>query len=745
MSEKEKIKIRLNVENLGPHSGSNIINFEDEFESNKAVYFAPNGTGKTFISRAFRVAEICKELNNTNELLSLGQTTGAFSFETKFKNDSKTLNILFKKDNPPMVENNTDYIFHVFNQDYIEKNIISNNYNPNGDIDGYILGKEQIDLAKEKQLLKDLDNNINKIGNQLDLIVQTAKSELSQNGVVSTTTEYKALTVDNLRNNQINWDVLSYDVVKKHMDVFLDRPEKIEDINEIYADFSDSLIEEIQNVLETVYSGSKWDDEFVQNYKNNINFIEHGLDSMDGKNICPFCKQPLDVKAMDLIHKYNSFRQDKQAEVIARIQKLNKSLINFVESIKTKYWLINQSKLQLEEIKKYFPVLTSLSIDNIDISTYSLNCFDSLSADLKNKSNNISVNDFDTTSITLCKQYISSLQHTLKTNNEIIKRANSIKNNAREERLRLRKELCLSKFNECKDKAMPILNQEKRLKDQYNNLSVEIQEKENKIKVSKRDKVFETFETLMDLFFNGKYQLNKDTFKIVFKSTSLDNNAQKVLSDGEKSIVAYCHYLAMTHTLVKQIEDYEKLFFIIDDPVSSMDFDYVFQVAQTIKDIKSLFSIEGFERIWVFTHNAEFLSLLVRNNIIATPFSITPGKIVRIPSGLVLPYESHLQDIVNVSTGVCLATHTTANSIRHVIETVCKFEYPSKNMTAYITENEILSSNSCLNIICQDFSHGNIRKQYALTAEQLKNACCTVVEFFKKEYPGQIEAIKKIN
>ena len=50
-----KFWIELHIDGIGPHRDSSRIDFADEVESNKAIFFAPNGTGKTFISRAFRV------------------------------------------------------------------------------------------------------------------------------------------------------------------------------------------------------------------------------------------------------------------------------------------------------------------------------------------------------------------------------------------------------------------------------------------------------------------------------------------------------------------------------------------------------------------------------------------------------------------------------------------------------------------------------------------------------------------
>ena len=100
----------------------------------------------------------------------------------------------------------------------------------------------------------------------------------------------------------------------------------------------------------------------------------------------------------------------------------------------------------------------------------------------------------------------------------------------------------------------------------------------------------------------------------------IGEKASSILSDGEKSIVAFCWYLAETHTIINSESDYNKLFFIIDDPISSMDFHFVYAVAQSIRDIKSYFGLSAHERIWIFTHNNEFFSIMMRNGILTNAF-----------------------------------------------------------------------------------------------------------------------------
>jgi len=274
-----------------------------------------------------------------------------------------------------------------------------------------------------------------------------------------------------------------------------------------------------------------------------------------------------------------------------------------------------------------------------------------------------------------------------------------------------------------------------------NEIRINIDEKERKVRISKRDKVYEALTFFLNMFFKGKYCIDKNTFQMQFFGSNIGNKASSILSDGEKSIIAFCYFLASTHLLIEREDDYNNLFFVIDDPISSMDFHSVYAVIQCLKDIKEYFGITTHDRMWVFTHDMEFLSIISRNYIINNAYILNPGDIERWHHQLLLPYENHLKDIVYVAAGRQQPSHTTANSIRHVLETVCRFEYPDRKLEKYIEENSILLRDSCILPLCQDLSHGGIRNQLPFSPAALIAACQTVVDFMKTKYEGQVEAI----
>lgn len=332
-----------------------------------------------------------------------------------------------------------------------------------------------------------------------------------------------------------------------------------------------------------------------------------------------------------------------------------------------------------------------------------------------------------------------------KANAEVVKHANSVKDNSKTERLTLRRKLCNAKalFLHA-ELQQPFENLKKKQSD-LRKLNGDIEAKEQTAKVRKRDKVYETLEAMLDNFFAGKYQIDRDTFQIKFRGSKLNGNASKVLSDGEKSIVAFCWYLAETHTLVEKETDYDRLFFVIDDPISSMDFHFVYAVAQVLRSIKSVFGMSRHERMWVFTHNIEFFSIVARNHVLVATYMLKPGNIVQFNHQLLLPYENHLFDLLEIAERGKTPNHTTGNSIRHVIETISKFEDPEISMEKYIANSPELQEDPCIFSLCQDLSHGTVRRELPYDEELLKGACKAVIAFVEHRYPGQVHKLRSKN
>ncbi len=582
---------------------------------------------------------------------------------------------------------------------------------------------------------------------EIDEHINNAKVELRKQGVQQNTKEFNSITKENLYNEVYYENVESYDNILKKLDALNKIPDSLSDINKprFSSNIDQSLIDNIKNILLTSYKKQRFKDEFASYIRNNQLFIEKGLDIFKKeRQKCPFCQQDLGQFALEIIQKYEDFILSKEAKVIKDIDNYIDKVKNCLEDIKNFIMdTINANKM-LNHIKDYFPSLNNINLTIPESNDEYINSFNKLIEMLNLKKQNIENTHFELEKIiTKCNNYIISLSSIRDMNSSYIEHANITKSRVNEERLSLRKNLCKAQFNKLLNNLGDKIKEKKFLSSEEDMLSEKIKEKQQCMRINKKDKVYDTLTYFLNKFFDGKYSIDKNTFEIQFYGYNVGQKASKILSDGEKSIVAFCYFLASTHLLMENVDDYNNLFFVIDDPISSMDFHYVYSVAQSLRDIKKHFNIENHERIWIFTHNLEFFSILLRNNIMTHSYILRKGEIEKINRKYVLPYESHLTDIYNVSTGKEIPKHTIGNSIRHVIETICRFEYPyDKNLETYVSENPILANNSCIYSFCQDLSHGALRMQEPYTDDVIIEACKTVIDFVKSKYQGQIEAIE---
>lgn len=501
----------------------------------------------------------------------------------------------------------------------------------------------------------------------------------------------------------------------------------------------------INELLLKEYSLSRFADEFKEKVKAKQLFIETGLKFYDGER-CPFCGQVFNKDASNLIDMYTAFLKDEEAKVVNDIISKQKDLQNIIDNFRRYVELHKISATRYDSIKIYFPSIENTRLTPIDIETLIIT-FDTIIKALEWKKQNISksysdiddtIKKVETLTSRLFKDYIN--------NNNLIRKLNNNKNDINKERLALRKALCNAKFNSIIDISKKLFNEMNILEENSQKLKKEIEDKESQAKIDRRKMLVNELKYYLTLFFADKYDFDEDKFCISFQNKALVTNTDDVLSDGEKSILAFCFYLANIHGIVNKTEDYNRILFVIDDPVSSMDFNYVYNVAQVIRGLKKHNRMERIRYI-ILTHSMEFMSILVRNKIVSKKCILSHGKFTDFKNNYIMPYTYNLMDIYSESIRKGSHSHTIPNSIRHVLETMYHFEGSkgvNDNLEEYITNNDILKKNSSLYSLINDHSHGAIRMNNGYTEEILEKACQTVVSFINSKYPGQIEEIKSI-
>lgn len=742
----KNITTEIKAENIGPHLAINDLYPMSQL---KLGVFANNGSGKTFISRVFRLLNN-NETEKVNKILTINKTKGDFNLKISEQKEETTihkkLSIKLNKDKEAVIINNTDYIFHVFNSDYVKDNIEELKYNPDGEIEGYILGKTKIDLSKEKKKVNSLSDIIVQKSEILTTEFDKSKKELDKQKINRGTNEYK-FTVRNIYDDDLEYkEEKTYEELVKLNNTLSQTPDDIKNIDELNYSFNDDLMTDIEEVIDTEYTKSKIAQSFKDKVISKQEFIENGLNILPKKlkqdeDECPFCEQTLRVDAIKLIADYNNYLDDSEALINSKISNFIKSIENLKVNLKADENTFLRINKDFNNLKKYIPSLTDVTLEELkepDLDGEFDNIIELLNEKLKNIEIKIPRDKYKN-SIKKIHELAKKLEKNSTDNNKKINNFNQKKDNLKSEKLEINRRLCKAMYLKIQTSQKVLIKEIKTIHKEKKALEKQIDEKESKEKVSKKVKVLETLKKHLKAFFGDKYSIDDD-FCFKFNKHILTDNATDVLSDGEKSILAFCYYLADIHKLVSRDDDYNKLFFIIDDPISSLDFHYVYAVSQSIRNLHLTLNTQR-SRFIILTHNLEFMSILIRNKIIDIPLILVNSKLSKLSRQLVMPYEEHLRDIYSVANGGS-PCHTTPNSVRHVLETINKFESPDKELKSYCEHNDVLSGNEFVYSLMHDGSHGVVRQQIAYTDEMIQKGCEVVISFINSKFEGQINQIK---
>ncbi len=616
--------VSLKLENIGPHSGTAKLDFRKKMSEHRLAVYAPNGAGKTFISRMFRAVMLSSAYSD--RYLTKGKSSGIFSFGIDRVQNGVVINhgnieAKLKRGKMLSVDNQLGMLFHVFNSDYVEENIRPNNYNPQSNITGYIFGKANIDLSEEKTRAKELEAEIAYINADIRKRIVEALSELKRLKVSSGTTEYRRITADYLRNLKRKRLEYSFEEIKSKLEALANFPDNLPLIVAPKISVSDSVFLTAERILSQEYPKAEWDDEFIVNYR----FIESGIDIIGDSDCCPYCKQQLGPEAKRLISKYKRFLDEKKSSVHRELEDMSTKLRSITAEITKFLKETGAAERQTVFTAKFFP-----STEDISLTVPSAifpDCFQTLNTLIEEKIRDVSISISCEEIVHECVDYLNYLHEVEQYNHRVIDTVNNAKFNLNKERLNLRKMLCRAQAERYSAILADDFDNLRYLEGKLENLNASIRSKENAAKLYRKDCFFDTLEHYLNYFFGNKYTVDRKICEICFHAEGIGNNARLVLSEGEKNIVAFCYYLASVHLSVSHYSDYSRLMFVIDDPIIGLDSQYISKTAKAIGEIDLHFGIAGKTRIWVLTHSKEFVQCLSVENVISDFYELFNGKI----------------------------------------------------------------------------------------------------------------------
>ncbi len=750
-----EIKTEIKCKNLAPISG---LGKELVSGSLQFAIYANNGQGKTFISNVFRLLENRTDLlqdefgnTTTDKFISFDKSNCDFSFKISDKDGVKEdFSIQINKGSLTNIPE-TKFIYHVFNQDYIDENS-KLNYDKNGNIKDYIIGKSNIDVSIETAKLKELESQRIKLNDDTDDNIENIiETKIGSIPNIKRLNEYKDyLNFEAIyRDFENPWD----DIDKSFKDYILDY-DKIKSVPEdlpklemiLTLDEDIQFIKIVIDKLKETFSLSKIAEDFKIKVLSKQGFIEHGLELLEKTKTCPFCEQELKQDALSLIDSYTSFIKDEETKTINAF----KAKKNQISALNDKLNACNSSNIKAKNsfndyAEKYFSSSKGNKLNDIlidDLIDFLKSVIEKIDEKIKNISIPIDIEDnlFET-----IKSQIIEIRQIISDNNEVLESINQKLDNLSTENKLVRKNICKSLFNELSEQFKPDFLKLNSLKKEIENLKISIRKKNEQNKINKRDKVSKTIKSVLNYFFTDKYSLDEETYRLTFNKKPLNSGqAKEVLSEGEKAIIAFAYFLGDTHLKLKNVEDYQRLFFIIDDPISSMDFNHVYTLSGIIRDLKEVLELEKFTRFIILTHNIEFMRILVSNEIAKKSFVLIDNELKEFNNTLTVPYITHLKDLYKISIGDEKPNHTTANSIRHIMETLTKFEHLELENGAirkYIDEN--FKHDIKVYTLVNDLSHGAWRsEQQAISETDFILLCKELVKHINKKYKSQVEYCK---
>jgi len=351
---------------------------------------------------------------------------------------------------------------------------------------------------------------------------------------------------------------------------------------------------------------------------------------------------------------------------------------------------------------------------------------------------------------------MSGVLSTIERNNVLFDQSQTLARNSSVERREIQNESCKRLQEEFYEENREAVLKIRELESDCRKLDEDIVELKrlHGETASARDRVVSTFSALLKRFFGDKYTFDGTAFKVRRNNREMRRGSDRTLSDGEKAGLAFCYFLAQTHLRVNSIEDYEKLYFVFDDPVTSMSFDYVYTIIQSLKLLRisedgeiqfNLRSDQHRPKMLILTHNNYFFNVSNANRVVQPPglFQLVPGENkheLTSQRAFATPHALHLKAVYDVADGSRRADHTTPNSIRSVIEGIWKFCRPDfsnlEEFLGYLIGEHGIEIKS---VLINDLSHGGKTADPPHDEEDIKQAAVDAIAVVGQFAKGQLK------
>lgn len=320
---------------------------------------------------------------------------------------------------------------------------------------------------------------------------------------------------------------------------------------------------------------------------------------------CPFCQQKTVTKNLaDEIKNYFDKTYESKIDLLKRLKSQYQTVKNNIPALDS--FLVNDYanavKIELESL--HTKVLTVLS-QNIT----------AIENKIKLPSNKITLQS-SSQALKDVNDFIEKINKEITQHNEKIKNKKNVKDSIKKEFweiMRWEYDAYISAYEndfknlEKEEKKIDLALQ--KIKD-----DIKIQKdaiKENQDKTINIEKAIESINYQLVLLGLHGFEIKpfEDKFyRIVRESESKPEF--KSLSEGEKMIISFLYFVELCKGKESETEEIHNKIVVIDDPISSLSHNYIFNVAQLIK--KEFFETSNYLQVFVLTHSMYFFHELCK-------------------------------------------------------------------------------------------------------------------------------------
>ncbi|WP_101004327.1 AAA family ATPase [Helicobacter pylori] len=603
----------------------------DEFKHYNII-FGNNGCGKTSLTRAFEL------LIPKNKHIEKYRTISA----------DKSPSIEFEcEDRSYKIEPNGDIRVPPFKVEIYNSDFLHNNAPLNSEfglkklddgtiiLEGSVLGEETKEInqlkdcrgkvEKRQKKIKDENDSENTLSAKQESEIKKYDKEIEKIRKKMTSKTIQ-IAPDEIGIN--NFYKVSKDKFKYQEDALTDLEKDFNELNEAMKKF-DGLKETklpkdyqtIKDKLESLFSFDidKETGEVSKKIKEHIRkvgreFIEKGikLQKEMPDNACPFCTQTI---LNGIIQDYTSYF-NKSVETFNQCSlEVSGTLKNILDQ-----WNIKEILQSFEKFKPFMKKDFSKNKESLENALEQIKVLlEKLQKEVDKKEgakNKEKFQEIDKELLEIQKDIQQHVDETRKILNEKKKqkeKLEKLKTELKEARIKKIKydSYDWQKSKEEAERKLSVLN---RRHERLNRLLEKIDNKLKELNDQKRPdiKIINNYLKALNL---PKYSLDKD-YRIVLNSDALENSeAEMILSGGEKTTLAFAYFLARLKLFYKK-EDLKDLVVVIDDPISSLDEQRIYNASDIVAKINQELAGEALEKdekaqVFVLTHNHTFMACLI--------------------------------------------------------------------------------------------------------------------------------------